>query len=202
MKVIFIGVQGSGKGTQAKLVSKELGVVHISTGDLLRSASGALRKDIDSYIVKGNLYPDEKMIKLLEKRFKKEDCKKGWILDGFPRTVPQAKMLGKITEIDEVIEIDITDKEAIRRLTGRVTCEKCGHGYNLNTMPPKVKGKCDIDGSKLVKRADDTLPAIKKRIKTFHKETEPILELYESAKVNGEQSVGKVKKAILKVLKQ
>lgn len=198
MKLVLIGPQGSGKGTQAKLLSKKLKIPHISTGDLLRNATGELRKEIDSYIVKGELYPDEKMLKLLETRIKKEDCKNGFILDGFPRNLKQARMLEKITKIDRVVEIYISDEEAVRRLSGRVACEKCGAGFNYITIPPKEKGKCDKCGGKLVQRDDDKEEAIRKRLKIYHEETEKILKHYKTIRVNGEKSIEEVQKEILR----
>jgi adenylate kinase len=199
MKILFIGPQGSGKGTQAKIVSEKLGIPHISTGDLLRNATGELRKDIDSYIVKGNLYPDEKMLKVLQKRFEEKDCENGFILDGYPRNVAQAKMLETITHIDKVIEIHISDEESVRRLNVRTSCEKCGTIYGLN-KPPKEKGICDLDGGKLLKRDDDNEDAIKKRLEIYHRDTEPILEMYDSIQVNGEQKIEPVTEEVMKVL--
>jgi len=192
MKLILVGPQGSGKGTQAKLLSKKLKIPHISSGDLLRAAKGRLRKEIDSYIVKGKLYPDEKMLALLKKRFEKKDCKNGFILDGFPRNLKQAKMLDSIMKVDKVIEIDISDEEAIRRLSGRVVCEKCGAGFNNTTMPPKIAGVCDKCGGKLVHRADDTEKAIRKRLEIYHKETKPVLAHYKAFRVNGEKDAKEV----------
>ncbi|MBU1104106.1 MAG: nucleoside monophosphate kinase [Nanoarchaeota archaeon] len=200
MKLILIGPQGSGKGTQAKLLASKLGVPHISTGDLLRGATGKLRAKIDSYIVAGNLFPDELMLEILEKRFSEEDCKNGWILDGFPRNLKQAKMLDEITRVDKVVEISISDEEAVRRLGGRVSCEKCGAGFNLVTMPPQDSEKCDKCGGKLVQRADDTEEAIRKRLEIYHRETEPILTRYESVKINGEKSAEEVQKDIQREL--
>ncbi|MCA9485791.1 MAG: nucleoside monophosphate kinase [Nanoarchaeota archaeon] len=199
MRILFIGPQGSGKGTQAQIVSEKLGIPHISTGELLRNATGDLRKDIDSYIVKGNLYPDEKMLNVLEKRFYEKDCEKGFILDGFPRNVKQVEMLEKITHVDEVIEIHVSDEESVRRLESRVSCGKCGTTYGLNKMPKK-EGICDYEGAELIRRADDNPEAIRKRLATYHRETEPILGLYKSVRVNGEQSVEDVSKEILKAL--
>src|SRR3989344_4709900 len=133
MKLLFVGVQGSGKGTQAKIVSVKLGIPHISTGDLLRGADGGLKKEIDSYIAVGKLVPDELMLKVLGVRLFLEDCKKGFILDGYPRNMAQAKKLDEITSIDKVIEIQISDVEALTRAIYRVTCGKCGEGYNTKT---------------------------------------------------------------------
>src|SRR3989338_3763504 len=200
MKLILIGPQGSGKGTQAKLLSEKLGIPHISTGDLLRKATGELKKDIDLYIVNGNLYPDEKMLNVLEERFKERDCKKGLILDGFPRNLKQAKMLDHITKIDNVVEIFISDGEAVKRISGRIACEKCGTGYNLATMPPRVPGKCDRCGGRLVKRADDTEEAIRKRLKIYHRETEPILKHYKHFRVNGTKDIEEVQREIMQNL--
>jgi adenylate kinase len=200
MKLIFIGPQGSGKGTQAKEVAEKLGIPHISTGDLLRSATGKLREEINSYMAVGNLFPDERMLEVLKARLAKKDCAKGFILDGFPRNLKQAGMLDKITSIDKAIEINISDSEAVRRLSGRVACANCGKGYNLITMPPKNPKKCDDCGGKLVQREDDKEAAIRKRLGIYHRETEPILEHYQAIRINGEQSVEKVSKDIFKVL--
>ncbi len=202
MKLILIGVQGCGKGTQAKLLSGELGIVHISTGDLLRSATGELKEKIDSYISGGSLFPDELMVEILEERLGEEDCKKGFILDGFPRNLKQVEMLKEITEIDKIIEISISDEESVKRLSGRWNCGKCGAIYNMNTFPrPAEEGKCDKCGSELSQRDDDKEEAIRERLEIYHSETEPILGKYDSVKINGEQSVEKVKEDILNVLK-
>jgi adenylate kinase len=204
MKLIFIGPQGSGKGTQAEIISKKFSIAHISTGELLRNTKGKLKKQTDNYMNKGKLIPDKLMIKILEQRIKKKDCKEGFILDGFPRNIEQAKKLDKITSINKVIEIKISDKQAIKRLEGRRICPKCGANYNLVTSPkPKQKEKCDKCGSKLIKRKDDTKPAIKKRLNIYHKKTESILDYYKDKviKINGEQSIDKVSKDIIKNLK-
>lgn len=200
MKLVFIGPQGSGKGTQAKLLAAKLGVAHISTGDLLRNARGELKEKIENVINSGKLISDELMLDILKKRLKEEDCNKGFILDGFPRNLKQAEMLSSVTEIDKFVEIKISDEEALRRLSGRVHCEKCGAGFNTVTMPPKKEGICDKCGGKLVQREDDTEEAIKARLKTYHGQTELILEKYDHVKVNGEQSVEKVQAEILKAL--
>ena len=125
MILLFVGAQGSGKGTQAKIISKELNLCHISTGDLLRGTDGKLKEEIDSYINKGQLVPDKMIVKILKQRIKKEDYKNGFILDGFPRNLQQAEEFEKIGKIDKVIEISISDKEAIKRLKGRWNCKKC-----------------------------------------------------------------------------
>ncbi|MDD2444973.1 MAG: nucleoside monophosphate kinase [Candidatus Nanoarchaeia archaeon] len=205
MNIIFIGIQGSGKGTQAKEVAKQLNLVHISTGDLLREQKGKLKKEIDNIINKGKLIPDELMIKLLKEKIKKENNKEGIILDGFPRTIQQAKKLTKEIKIDRVIEIKISDKESIKRLINRRTCENCKEGYNLITQPkPKNPKFCDKCGGNLIQRKDDNLEAIKQRIKTYHNQTKPILDYYKEKiiKINGKKKIEKITKKIIKKIKK
>ncbi len=202
MNIVFIGVQGSGKGTQAKIIAEKLGIVHISTGDLLRSAQGNLKKEVDNYVNVGRLIPDDLMLKILNERLQKSDAQKGFILDGFPRNIEQAKALDKIIKISNAFDIHISDEEALKRLSGRVTCEKCKAGYNLYTAPkPKNPAICDICQGKLIQRADDNPEAIKKRIEIYHKDTEPIIKFYNTIKVNGEQSIEKVTQDIEKAIK-
>lgn len=202
MKLLFIGAQGSGKGTQAKIISEKLNILHISTGDLLRSSEGELKKELDTYMNSGKLVPDELILKILKERLEKEDAKKGFILDGFPRNLKQAEMLKNITEIDYSILIDISDEEAVKRISGRVSCENCKEGYNELTQPkPQQQGICDKCQGKLVKRADDTEEAVRKRLSIYHQETEPVLKLYEEKnkliKINGEQDIENITKDIL-----
>lgn len=200
MNIAFIGVQGSGKGTQAKIISEETGLTHISTGDLLRNAKGKIKEQINSCANKGALVPDEIILKILKEKIK--DCKKGFILDGFPRNLKQAKMLNEIAKIDGIIEIFISDEEAIKRISGRRNCPRCGKIYNLFKLPkPKKDCLCDDCNVKLFQRTDDISEAVKKRIKIYHEETEPILKLYPSVKINGEQAIEKATKEIEKALK-
>lgn len=198
MKIIFIGPQGSGKGTQAVALSKKLSIPHISTGDLFRNSTGKLKEELNSYMNEGKLVPDELTVKILKERISQPDCKKGFILDGFPRNLKQAKLLEQITEIDIIIEIILTDDEAVKRISRRVSCEKCRTGYNELTEPkPEQSGICDKCGGKLIKRADDLEDAVKKRLSIYHKETEPILESYSKIiKINGQQSIEKIEKDI------
>ncbi len=204
MIILFIGPQGSGKGTQAKIISKKLNIVHISTGDLLRSATGKLKEKIDSYINKGKLIPDKFILKLLKKRIKQPDCKNGIILDGYPRNLSQTEDLEKITGIDKIFEIHISDKEAIKRLLGRWNCKKCGIAYNLITQPkPKNNHICDICKIPLYQRKDDIdKTAINKRLKIYHKDTKPILKKFKNRAIiiNGEQTIEKITEDILKKL--
>lgn len=201
MKLIFVGPQGSGKGTQAKIISGKLGIPHISTGDLIRGTEEDLKEEVDSYINKGNLIPDDLMLKILEERLNRGNCKKGFILDGYPRNLEQTKELDRITSIGKVIEISISDEEAVRRLSGRRSCKKCGKIYNLETLPkPREDNLCDDCKVELFQREDDYPEAIKKRLEVYHQETEPILEKYDSVKINGEQSIEKVTGDILEVL--
>lgn len=202
MKLLFIGIQGSGKGTQGKIISEKLKIPHISTGDLLRSAKGKLKEKIDEFSSKGELVPDEIVLELLKERVKGEE---GFILDGFPRNLKQAEELDKIFDVDKVVEIFISDEEALKRLLGRRSCPKCGANYNIYTAPkPKKEGICDVCGTKLEKRADDNEDSIKKRIEIYHRQTEPILNHYKNKliKINGEQEIQKVCDDILSSLKK
>jgi len=205
MILLFVGAQGSGKGTQAKIISKKIKIVHISSGDILRETSGKLKEQVDSYMNKGALVPDKIIAKILKERIKKEDCKNGFILDGFPRNLEQAEEFEKIRKIDRIIEISISDEEAIKRLKGRWNCKKCGIAYNVVTMPkPKKDKKCDQCGEELSQRNDDINDeAIKKRLAIYHEETTPILSKYRdrAIKINGEQEIDRITEDILKILK-
>jgi adenylate kinase len=204
MNIILIGIQGSGKGTQAKLLSKKLNIPHISTGDIFRSITGKLKEKVDATINQGKLLPDDLTMDIIKDRISKPDCKNGFILDGSPRNVDQAKMLDKITRIDKVIEISLEDKESIRRLSGRRSCKSCDKEYNINipSLAPKEKEKCDTCHKPLFQREDDkTEIAIKKRLEIYHKDTQPILKHYKSIKVNGNQPIDDVFKDILEALR-
>lgn len=202
MIVLFFGPQGSGKGTQAKIIAEKIGVPHISSGDLLRGVGGPLKLEIESYTNHGKLVPDKLILKILKERIAREDCKGGYILEGFPRNLKQARALNKFVKVDRVIEIAISDEEAIGRISSRVSCSRCGSVYNLVTSPPKKKGICDKDGEKLFVRDDDKEKAIRNRLDTYHKETEAILKLYPYTRINGEQGIVMVTKDILKALGQ
>jgi len=201
MKLIFVGPQGCGKGTQAKVVAENLDVCHISTGDLLRAVEGDLKTEIKSYTDDGRLVPDELIVRILKERVLKDDCENGFILDGFPRNVAQADELDKIMDVDKVIEIVISDDESVRRIGGRRNCGGCGAIWNVNTLPkPTDETKCDKCGGDLIQRVDDNEESLRKRLEIYHNDTESILEKYESVKVDGEQSIEKVSEDVLKAL--
>jgi len=201
MKLIFAGPQGSGKGTQAKKVAKKFGLCHISAGDLLRGAKGEIKKKIDVVMNKGELVPNEFIEKLLLEKISSDDCKKGYILDGYPRDESQLKFFKKNFEADKVIEISISDDEAVRRICGRRGCLKCGAIYNVATSPfPKVEGICDKCGDELVQRKDDNEEALRERLKIYHEETAKIFKSYDSVKIDGSKSIEKVFKDIVKAL--
>jgi adenylate kinase len=201
MKLIFVGPQGCGKGTQAKLVAEKLGLCHISTGDLLRATEGDLRAEIKSYTDGGNLVPDELIVRILKERVSEPDCEKGFILDGFPRNVAQAEELDKIMDVDKIIEIEVSNDESVRRICGRRNCPGCGFIWNVATSPkPSDPSKCDKCGAELTQRVDDNEESLRKRLEIYHRDTEPILKKYDSVKVDGEQSIEKVSEDVLKAL--
>ena len=202
MHYIIIGAQASGKGTQADMLAKEAGIIHISTGELLRqevATGNALGKRLKEHLDRGELVPNDLVFKMLQRAI--DHAKGGFILDGFPRTVEQAKFLDVATHIDKVIVLEINDKTAIARISGRRECAK-GHNYNLLTNPPKKASVCDIDGLPLKQRSDDTPVAIKKRLDTYHQETEPVIAHYKDKviNINGEPPIQDVHFAILKAL--
>lgn len=197
---LFVGVQGSGKGTQAKIVAREKGFCHISTGDLFRSLEGELRERVNFFINSGELVPDELVLEMVKKRVSNSDCDIGVIFDGFPRTINQAKELDASFEVKNVFEIKISDEESLKRISGRVSCFNCGRGYNLVTAPKPLNSDiCDSCGGKLVQREDDKEEAIKKRIADYHKETFPILNHYfdKVISIDGEREIEFISKDIL-----
>lgn len=182
-----MGPPGAGKGTLAKQLMKAFELVHISTGDMFREAIKAgteLGKLAKSFIDHGDLVPDDVTIGIVKERLSQDDCKNGFLLDGFPRTLAQANALSEISEsinrpIDVVVNLDCDNKELIRRICGRRVCKKCGAPYHIETMKPKVDGVCDICGSPLVQRADDNEEALTVRLKHYVEETKPLLDYYE-----------------------
>ncbi len=198
MKLIFVGPQGSGKGTQAKRIAKRFGLCHISTGDLLRETEGDLRLELNEFMSKGDLVPDELIVRILKERLGRGDCVTGFILDGFPRNISQARELEKIVEIDKVVEIAISDEESVRRIGGRRNCGKCGAIFNINTSPiPTVEGVCDKCGGELFQRKDDNEEALRERLKIYHEDTEGVLKMYKFMRIDGEKSIEIVEEDIV-----
>ena len=187
--LILLGPPGSGKGTQAAMLQNQLHLPHISTGDLLRDhvrRGTDLGKQAQIFMDKGQLVTDALILNMLFERVSQKDCSKGYILDGFPRTLPQAEALqdrlkGKTVPV--VINLDLSDAKVIERLTNRVTCEKCSTPYHLIYSPPKIEGKCDKCDGKLIQRSDDTEAVITKRLKVYHEQTAPLIAYYSKQKL-------------------
>ncbi|MEA5084448.1 MAG: adenylate kinase [Lachnospiraceae bacterium] len=184
MKLVLIGAPAAGKGTQARKLIARYGLAYISTGDMLReevAKESELGLSVKNVMASGGLVSDEMIIAIVKERIKADDCKNGFILDGFPRTVVQAKKLDElIGNIDKAIYINAPDEVMLGRITARETCPKCGASYNKIAIPSKVAGICDVCGEQLVQRKDDTLEAGKARLKTFHDQSEPLVEYYEA----------------------
>ena len=182
MKLILLGAPGAGKGTQAEVLCRKLGIPSISTGNILRAAikdgtpTGLKAK---SYIDAGALVPDEVIIGIVDERLAQDDCKNGYILDGVPRTIAQAEALEKAgIQFDAVVSIEISEEEIIRRMSGRRVCAACGSSYNVEFVPPRREGVCDNCGGKLIQRKDDTPETVRERLKVYHTETEPLVDFY------------------------
>ena len=182
MKLILVGPPGAGKGTQAERLSKILNIPTISTGNILRAAmrdKTPLGLAITEAMDAGHLVSDELVIRIVEERVTKEDCANGYILDGMPRTLPQAEELERAGfQFDAVLLMQLSDEEIMHRMSGRRVCENCGDSYHVTAVPPKVEGVCDDCGGKLVRRPDDDPETVKERLEIYHKETEPIISFY------------------------
>ena len=212
MKIIMLGAPGAGKGTQAKLIAEKYGVPHISTGDIFRAniKNGTeLGKEAKEYMDKGLLVPDELTVRLLLDRVAQDDCKNGYVLDGFPRTIPQAEVLDKeLTKlgdsVDFAVDVDVPDENIIRRMSGRRACLNCGATYHIVNIPPKKEGICDVCGSELVLRDDDQPETVKNRLKVYHEQTQPLIEYYTGKgvlrSVDGTLPMEEVFTAITKIL--
>ena len=208
MKLVLIGAPAAGKGTQAKRLIEYYNIAHISTGDMLRdeiSRGTELGEKIQHVMASGGLVSDELILEIVKERIKKDDCKNGYIFDGFPRTIVQAEKLDEaIGHIDRAIYITATDDVILNRLTARETCPKCGATYNKISLPSKVSGICDACGEKLTQRKDDTLEAGKARLETFHSQSEPLVDYYKKQnllfEVNGLLEIDEVTKAIISEL--
>ncbi|AJA49710.1 adenylate kinase [Clostridium pasteurianum DSM 525 = ATCC 6013] len=212
MKIILLGPPGAGKGTQAKQISTKYNIPHISTGDIFRkniSEKTELGVKAQSYIDKGLLVPDELTIDIIKDRLDNEDCKNGFLLDGFPRTVKQAEALElflnqKGDKIDYVLLVKVPESSILERMTGRRVCLKCGASYHIKFNPPKVLGKCDACNSDIIQRKDDSEETVKERIDVYNKQTEPLIEYYDDKKimhsVDGTQDIEVVFKSISDIL--
>ena len=189
MRLIILGAPGAGKGTQAVNISKHLNIPHISTGDIFRAnikGNTELGKKAKAYIDKGELVPDELTVDLVKDRLKDADCSNGFILDGFPRTIPQAEYLDNIlsqmgVNLDVALLIDVNDDEIIKRMSGRRVCTKCGMTYHIKYNPTKVEGICDSCNSPVVLRADDGPETVLKRLQAYHKQTQPLIQFYKAS---------------------
>ena len=183
MKIILLGAPGAGKGTQAEVICNRYNIPAISTGNIIREAlktGTEMGLKAKSYMESGALVPDEVVIGIIKERIVKDDCKDGFMLDGFPRTIPQAEALDKMgIVIDKVIDIEVPDEKIINRMSGRRVCEKCGASYHLEYKKPKVEGICDACSGTLIQRKDDHPDTVKSRLDVYHSETEPLKDYYE-----------------------
>lgn len=208
MKLILLGAPGAGKGTQAEVICEKLGIPAISTGNIIREAlknGTEMGLRAKSYMESGALVPDEVVIGIIKERLQKDDCKNGFILDGFPRTVPQAAALDEMgVEIDRVIDIEVADEAIERRLSGRRVCESCGASYHVDYKPPKAESVCDKCGGKLIIRKDDQPETVRDRLATYHEQTEPLKDFYSKKGklriVEGQEEVADTTKLTLAAL--
>jgi adenylate kinase len=181
MNIVVLGQPGIGKGIYTDLLAKKYKIPRVSTGDMFREEikkNTKIGKKVKSYVTGGGLVPDEITISMILKRLSKKDCKNGFFLDGFPRTVPQAEMLEKSLRIDKVLDFAASDEVIIERLSGRRICRKCGSTFHIRNMPPKLEGICDNCGGELYQREDDTSEAIKVRTKEYLEKTKPLIDFY------------------------
>lgn len=204
MKIVMLGAPGAGKGTQAKRIAEAYGIPHISTGDIFRAnikAGTELGKLAKSYIDQGGLVPDEVTIGMLMDRIHEADCEKGYVLDGFPRTIPQAESLTKAlaaegNRIDAAVDIDVPDENIIARMSGRRVCPNCGASYHIVYHAPKQEGICDDCGKPVAQRDDDKPETVKKRLDVYHEQTQPLIDYYKAEgvlkSVDGTQDMDKV----------
>ncbi len=191
MKIIMLGAPGAGKGTQAKMIAEKYQIPHISTGDIFRAniKNGTeLGKEAKKYMDQGLLVPDELTVKILLDRVAQPDCENGYVLDGFPRTIPQAQVLddaltGMGDAIDYAINVDVPDENIVKRMSGRRACLSCGATYHIEHVPPKQEGICDVCGQPLVLRDDDKPETVLNRLKVYHDQTQPLIEFYSAKSV-------------------
>jgi len=214
MRIILLGPPGAGKGTQAKVLAKKLNLVHISTGDLLRqNVYGGTKLGLQAkdFMNKGALVPDELVTSMLSERFNQDDVKKGFILDGYPRTLKQAESLDvllkeKQSKIDKVFYLDTSEKVIVQRLSGRLVCSKCSANFHKTNMPPKKEMACDSCGASLYQRSDDKEETIKKRLQVYELESSPLIDYYQSkgklVRVDANEDANLVLEEIIRVVKE
>ncbi len=212
MKIIMLGAPGAGKGTQAKKIAEKYGIPHISTGDIFRANiknQTELGMKAKSYMDQGALVPDELTLELIMDRFTNDDCKNGYVLDGFPRTIPQAEALTKALAdkqdvVDYAINVDVPDEAIVSRMSGRRACLACGGTYHIKFNPTKTEGICDACGGELVLRDDDKPETVQKRLNVYHEQTQPLIDYYQSQnilkEVDGTLPLEDVFRAIIAIL--
>ena len=212
MRIIMLGAPGAGKGTQAKQIADKYQIPHISTGDIFRmniKEGTELGKKAKTFMDQGALVPDELTVALVVDRIQKEDCKNGFVLDGFPRTIPQAEALDKkLAEMEEkmdyAIDVDVQDENIVNRMGGRRACVNCGSTYHIVSIPTKVEGICDKCGNEVVLRDDDKPETVQKRLKVYHEQTQPLIDYYNSQgilkSVNGVRPMEDVFAEIVRIL--
>ena len=210
MKLILLGAPGAGKGTQAEFISAKCNIPTISTGNIIRAAlknGTEMGLKAKSYIEAGNLVPDDVVIGIIKERLAESDCQNGYILDGFPRTIPQAEALDKMGfDIDAALSIEVADEEIVKRMSGRRVCEKCGASYHTEYKKPAVEGKCNFCDGALVIRKDDEPETVKNRLEVYHNQTEPLKEYYKSYGklicVEGQEEVKDTTRLVLEALEK
>lgn len=212
MRLIILGAPGAGKGTQAEYLSNRFGIPHISTGDILRENvknQTELGKKAKEYMDKGLLVPDEIVIEIVKDRLMQDDCKNGFLLDGFPRTVVQAEALEKVLaelgqKIDKVLNIEVPDEKILERMSGRRICKNCGASFHVIYRPPKEEGRCDVCGGELYQREDDKEETVKRRLEVYHAQTQPLIEYYKNkgllVTAVGQEEIADTTKEVLKAL--
>lgn len=214
MKVVMLGAPGAGKGTQAKKIAAKYNVPHISTGDIFRAnikEGTELGKKAKSYMDQGLLVPDELVVDLVVDRLQQQDCSNGYVLDGFPRTIPQAEALDAAlrdlgTQLDFALDIDVADEFIIKRMSGRRACLGCGATYHIVNIPPKTEGICDTCRGELVLRDDDKPETVEKRLSVYHEQTQPLIDYYKNSAIlvtlDGTQDMNDVFDSICSVLER
>ncbi len=208
MNIIFLGAPGAGKGTPAEIVSQKLSIPTVSTGNIIREALATgteMGKKAKEFIESGKLVPDDVVIGIIKERLAQDDCSKGFILDGFPRTIPQAEALDELgVDIDKVVEISVPDEKIAERMSGRRVCISCGSSYHLVYKLPKKEGICDNCGSQLIQRKDDHADTVNSRLEIYHEQTEPLKEYYAEKNklsvVDGQGKVSEITDLILSAL--